>query len=272
MIHPEVEALFSLQGKTAMVVGGAVRLGLDISSVLAAAGADVIITSRDQQRAEKTAAMLREKYPVATLALALDHTNPEMVGAVMNQAWKWKNEVDILINNAGGGGVAGGGDFVANSPANAQALIKNNLLGAINCCRTVAGLMITRKQGRIINIASIAGLIGRDRRMYQRHALAGQAVEYAAAKAGILGLTLDLAAYLGPHNITVNAISPGGMKGEESSLPDGFLADYANRTPLGRFGEYGRDIKGAVLFLASPAADYVTGHNLVVDGGFSRWQ
>ena len=96
----------------------------------------------------------------------------------------------------------------------------------------------------------------------------GQPVEYAAAKAGVIGLTRDLAGLLSPMGVHVNAISPGGFA---RKLPEGFVRDYSDRTPLGRMGRDGVDLKGAVLFLAASASDYVTGQNLVVDGGFSIW-
>ena len=115
----------------------------------------------------------------------------------------------------------------------------------------------------------MAALMGRDRRMYERNGMKGQPIEYAAAKAGILGMTRDLAGLLSPNGICVNAISPGGF--ERPEMPVGFVKDYSDRTPLGRMGRDGIDLKGAVLFLASPASDYVTGLNLVVDGGFSLW-
>ena len=129
--------------------------------------------------------------------------------------------------------------------------------------------MAGQGHGKIINIASIAGIIGRDRRMYERNEMAGQPIDYAAAKAGVIGMTLDLAGLLSPNGVGVNAISPGGFN---RNLPEGFVHDYADRTPLGRMGRDGVDLKGAILFLASPASDYVTGHNLVVDGGFTSWQ
>ncbi len=130
--------------------------------------------------------------------------------------------------------------------------------------------MCAQRQGKIISIASIAALVGRDRRIYERNGLNGQPIDYAAAKAGVLGMTRDLAAVLSPWGICVNAISPGGF--ERDDMPRGFVRDYSDRTPLGRMGRDGVDIKGAALFLASSASDYVTGHNLVVDGGFSLWR
>jgi NAD(P)-dependent dehydrogenase (short-subunit alcohol dehydrogenase family) len=132
--------------------------------------------------------------------------------------------------------------------------------------------MAKQKSGKIINIASVAGIVGRDRRMYERNNMVwGQPIDYAAAKGGMIGMTLDLAGLLSPMGICVNAISPGGFNGPARNHKEGFIKDYCDRTPLGRFGRDGIDLKGAALFLASPASDYITGQNLVVDGGFSIW-
>jgi len=128
--------------------------------------------------------------------------------------------------------------------------------------------MAQQGSGKIINLGSIAGLVGRDRSIYRRNDMNEQPVDYAAAKAGVIGMTRDLAAFLAPYGVYVNSISPGGF---ERGQPEGFIEDYGERTPLGRMGRDGIDIKGAALFLASSASDYVAGENLVVDGGFSTW-
>jgi NAD(P)-dependent dehydrogenase (short-subunit alcohol dehydrogenase family) len=149
-------------------------------------------------------------------------------------------------------------------------LVQNNLLGVLHCCQEVGRIMARQGSGKIINIASIAGIVGRDRRVYQRNGMNGQPIDYAAAKAGVIGMTRDLAGLLSPLGVHVNAISPGGF--ERRAMPAGFVRDYSDRTPLGRMGRDGVDLKGAALFLASAASDYVTGQNLVVDGGFSLWR
>ena len=146
------------------------------------------------------------------------------------------------------------------------ALIETNLTGMIYCCREFGRAMADRHTGKIINLASVAGVVGRDRRIYQRSGMNGQPVDYAASKAGVIGLTRDLAAMLAPLGVHVNSISPGGFA---RGQPETFIDNYSDRTPLGRMGRDGIDLKGAILFLAAPASDYVTGHNLVVDGGFS---
>ena len=203
-----------------------------------------------------------------TLALELDHTVASQVTDVVRRATEWKGHIDILINNAGGGSGMRPGNLFLREPEEIAALVDVNLTGALYCCREVGRMMAEHGSGKIINIASIAGLVGRDRRMYDRSGMNGQPIEYAAAKAGVVGMTRDLAGFLSPKGVHVNAISPGGFA---RKLPEQFVKDYSDRTPLGRMGRDGVDLKGAILFLASPASDYVTGHNLVVDGGFSIW-
>jgi NAD(P)-dependent dehydrogenase (short-subunit alcohol dehydrogenase family) len=269
MIGSEIVSMFDLTGQVAIVTGGAVNLGFDAASVLAAAGCSVAITSRDPGRGRHSAEKLQREYGVDTLSLPLDQTEYTQVEEVAGKVERWKGGIDILVNNAGGGSGSSPALLFDRDPADIDRLLAVNLNGIIYCCRQIGQGMAARHKGKIINIASVAGVVGRDRRMYERAGMKGQPVDYAAAKAGVIGLTRDLAGYLGPMGVCVNAISPGGF---ERGQPEEFVKDYSDRTPLGRMGRDGVDLKGAVLFLASPASDYVTGHNLVVDGGFSIWQ
>lgn len=268
-MHEEIDSMFDLRGKAALITGGAATLGFDAACVLAAAGCDVAVTSRSQDRACASAEKLKRRYGVDALGLALDQTGAAQVAAVVRRVHEWKGHIDVLVNNAGGGSGDRPGNLFLREPEEIARLIEVNLTGALYCSREVGRIMAEQGSGKIINIASIAGLVGRDRRMYDRSALNGQPVEYAAAKAGVIGMTRDLAGLLSPKGVYVNAISPGGFA---RNLPERFVGDYSDRTPLGRMGRDGIDLKGAILFLASAASDYVTGHNLVVDGGFSIWQ
>jgi len=265
-----LQDMFRLNGKVAVITGGARHLGYDMADVLAEAGADLVITSRQQERAEQAAAQIKKERGVDVLARGLDVGDYEKVQEFAETVRSWKGHVDILINNAGGGGAGttpahlfkrGSKDMVD--------LIHTNLTGSLYCCQAFGKMMANQGQGKIINIASIAGIVGRDRRMYERNGMGGQPIDYAAAKGGVISMTLDLAGLLSPMGVNVNAISPGGFGPRE--LPEGFIEDYSNSTPMGRMGRDGIDLKGAALFLASPASDYVSGHNLVVDGGFSLW-
>ncbi len=262
--------LFSLKGKTAFIVGGAHHLGYDMADALAEAGSNLVITSRSLVGAEKTAAVLAGAHGVEVLPLALDNRRHKDVAEAVRLAEKWKGRIDILINNAGGGSGRSPAHLFERDPVDVEDLIAVNLTGVLHCCQEVGRRMAAQGSGKIINIASVAALVGRDRRVYERNNLKGQPIDYAAAKAGILGMTRDLAGLLSPRGVCVNAISPGGF--ERADMPRGFVQDYSERTPLGRMGRDGVDLKGAALFLASAASDYVTGHNLVVDGGFSLWR
>lgn len=262
--------LFDLHGQVALVTGGARDLGFDMAEILAEAGADLVITSRTLKSAQKAAETLRARHACEVLPLGLDVRDASQVSEIVERAALFKGHIDILINNAGGGVPGSGGNLFERKPEEILELVSANLLGTLYCCRAVGPTMVKQRRGKIINIASIAALVGRDRRVYERCGMRGQPVDYAAAKSGIIGLTRDLAGLLGPSGVQVNCISPGGFARE--NIPSRFIEEYSDRTPLGRMGRDGVDLKGAALFLASPASDYVTGQNLVVDGGFSLWK
>jgi NAD(P)-dependent dehydrogenase (short-subunit alcohol dehydrogenase family) len=265
-----IREMFDLSGQVAVITGGARHFGYDMADVLAEAGCHLVITSRKLVHAEAAAEKLRAERKRDVLPLGVDVSNPVEVKALAETAQAFKGRVDILINNSGGSPGAGASLF-GRKPEEIQELISVNLLGTIYCCQEFGRIMVKQGRGKIINIGSISAMLGRDRRMYERVGMRGQPVDYSAAKAGIVGLTQDVAAVLAPHGVHVNCLSPGGF--ERSGTPPEFIKAYADRTPMGRMGQQGSaDLKGAALFLASPASDYVTGHNLVADGGFTIWQ
>ncbi|MEE3258578.1 MAG: SDR family oxidoreductase [Candidatus Latescibacterota bacterium] len=253
----DIETMYNLQGQTAVIIGGARDLGYDMAEILAAAGCEMA--------AEK----LRAAHNCEVLAGALDICDHAQVAAFGDKVQAWRGSVDILVNNAGGGLDLQPTHFFDRDPGHIAQLIDTNLKGILYSCQVFGRKMAERGSGSIINIASIAGLCGRDRRMYEQTGLPEQPIEYAAAKAGVIGATRDLAGLLSPKGVRVNAISPGGF---ERGQPQAFIDAYSDATPLGRMGRDGVDLKGAALFLASPASAYVTGHNLVVDGGFLMWK
>ena len=264
-----IKELFDLDGKVAAITGGARDLGLDIGDVLAEAGCDLVISSRTLASAQKTAGELSERHGRDVLPLALNVADHAEDKQFIETAHEWKGHIDILVNNAGGSEGGGECHLFKRDPKDAVNLIEINLIGTLHCCQEASRHMADQGYGKIINIASIAGVMGRDRRMYERNRMKGQPIDYAAAKAGVIGMTMDLAGLLSPMGVRVNAISPGGFGPRQ--LSDGFDHDYSDRTPLGHMGRDGLDLKGAALFLAAPASDYVTGQNLIVDGGFSIW-
>ena len=263
--------MFRLNGQVAIVTGAYAWLGYDMACAMAEAGSHVIITSRSLSRAKEAAEKIAKEYEVEALGLEMDQCHHDQVKSMVEKAQAWKGRIDILINNAGGDSRKSVAHLFERDPEHEADLIVANLTGVLFCCKEAARYMVDQGSGKIINIASIAGLIGRDRRMYERSGMKGQPIDYAAAKSGVMGLTRDLAGLLSPKGVYVNALSPGGFL-KPGDLPEQFSGDFADAAMLGRWGRMGVDIKGAALFLASAASDYVTGHNLVVDGGFSVWK
>ena len=260
-------SLFDLTGRVALVTGGCQNLGLEAATGLDEAGAAVIVTSRQAAKAQRAAADLAARHGVPTLGLALDLMDEESVRRAFRDAAAAFERLDILVNNAGG-------HFPATGRLETEPLdgfdryVRANLTGTFLCIREAAPRLMKQQGGAIINIASVTSLVGRDRSVYAGTDMKNP-VAYTASKAGVIGLTVDAAAYLGAWGIRVNAIAPGGF---ERGQPASFIQAYSARTMLGRMGRDGQDLKGAVLFLASDAAAYVTGHTLVVDGGFTRFK
>ena len=264
----KVADLLRLDGRVAVITGGYAWLGNDMARALAEYGADIIITSRNIEKACSAAQRIHEDFGVDALGLALEQTDYASVQRMADDAFAWKGRIDILINNAGGGSGKGECDLLKRDPEAIRAMIDSNLTGSLFCCKAVGAYMARAERGVIINMASCAALVGRDRRMYRNNDKMEQPVDYAAAKGGVIGMTQDLAAYMAPHHVRVNAIAPGGF--DKHDLPKGFTDAYGDATPLGRMGEMGNEIMGAALYLASDASAYVTGHVLSVDGGFTK--
>ncbi len=260
-----------LDGQVALVTGGARHLGFRMALTLAEAGARVVVTSRDAESSRLAAADIAARTGTECLGCALDVRDSQSLRACRDGVFERLGSPTILVNNAGG--TVGGSPrhLFDRDPADIMEMLNVNLLGTILCTKEFAPAMAERGYGKIINIASVAALVGRDRKVYHDSGLPAQPVEYAAAKAGVLGFTTDCAALLARDGVRINAISPGGF--EREGMPAEFRSLYSERTALGRMGdESGRDLSGALLFLCCAESDYVTGHNLVVDGGFSFWK
>jgi NAD(P)-dependent dehydrogenase (short-subunit alcohol dehydrogenase family) len=275
---PSLPQLFDLTGRVAVVTGGAGLLGAEFCRALAQAGAKVIIADLDRPAAELVAANLGQK-DFAALAVEVDVTWPESVRQLFHTVLQAFGRLDILVNSAAldpkfDPDHANHTDFGLGSfedfplPAWDQAL-SVNLTGAFLCCQAAVRPMLAQSSGVIINLASIYGLVGPDQRIYQR---AGEEprykpVYYTVTKAAILGLTSYLATYYAGKNIRVNALSPGGVYNDHD---EAFVKAYSARNLLGRMAEKD-ELNGALLFLASDASKYMTGSNLVVDGGWTAW-
>lgn len=247
--------LFDLSGRVAIVTGGSRGLGAEFAEGLAEAGAAVMLCARRDEWLAPGADALRARG-FTVHAMRCDVSNPDEVQAVADATMERFGAIDILVNNAG---VSWGEPPETMTLSQWQRVLDVNLTGAFICSQTVGRVMIKRRYGRIINIASIAGLQGNVNGPFY----AG----YAASKAGLMGLTRELAASWGRHNIRVNAIAPGFF---HSRLSDASIAQIEERlnavTPLGRVGAPG-ELKGVAVFLASDASNYITGQTIVVDGG-----
>lgn len=248
--------LFKLEGKTAIVTGGGRGLGAQIAQGFAEAGANVVVCSRKLEACEETAGLLRE-LGVKALALKCDVTNEQDVENVVRRTVEEFGTVDILVNNSG----ATWGAPAEKMPLDAWQKVMNvNVTGTFLMSRAAGQVMIRQRSGKIINISSVAGLGGIDPELMDT-------IGYNTSKGAVITFTKDLAAKWGQHNINVNALAPGFFPTKMSEvLIERGREQFLKQTPLNRFGT-DEDLKGAALFLASKASDYITGDVVVVDGG-----
>ena len=238
-----------LDGKVAMITGSTRGIGRAIAEAFAAAGAKVAVIGRDQAKAEEAAAAIGH----GAQGFACDVTKAETVDAAIGAIEKALGPVDILVNNAG---VTKDNVFLRLSDADFDTVIEANLKGAFRTIRAASRGMMKKRWGRIINVSSVVGIIGNK----------GQA-NYAASKAGLLGLTKSMARELATRNITVNAIAPGFIETDMTNALTPEQKDaLSKQIPMERLGQPG-DVAAAALFLASEGAGYITGQVLVVDGG-----
>ena len=241
------------KGQTAIVTGAGRGIGEAIAKRLADGGAKVAVVSRTESNAGKTADAINAAHSGAAKAYAVDVADFNAVQELADAIMKDFGKVDILVNNAG---VTRDGLSMRMSSEDWDLVVDTNLKGAFNFIRAVQRPMAKQRSGRIINISSVSGIMGN----------AGQA-NYAASKAGLIGLTKTIARELSGRGITVNAVAPGFIQTDMTDvLPESIRAAVVERIPLGRFGAP-EDIAAAVAFLAGSEASYITGQTIVVDGG-----
>jgi NAD(P)-dependent dehydrogenase (short-subunit alcohol dehydrogenase family) len=253
--------LFRLEGRIALVSGGAGIYGSQISRALAEAGAHVIIASRHLDQCENLATKIC-KANLRAEAKEVDLSSEQSIRKLRNRIVSEHGRLDVLINNA----VArAGGDLDHTTTEEWESTMKVNSTGLFLACKILSEPMKRARGGSIINVASIYGMVGPDFSIYKGTKLT-MPVNYAFAKGGMINLTRYLASFLAPYNIRVNCLSPGGFR--TSATPRRFVPNYSKRTPLRRMAEPG-DINGPVVFLASDASRYITGQNIPVDGGWT---
>jgi gluconate 5-dehydrogenase len=251
---------FDFSGQVAIVTGCSGGLGVQMAKALASQGCNIVPIARRMEKLEEVAAELRTAYGVEALPIRCDITSTEQVEAMVKQAMDRFGRIDILVNNAGTGAVAPAEDI---TDAQFEGEMQIDLFGSFRVARAVAKqAMIPAGYGRIINIASMYGLVGNK---------IAPCSPYHAAKGGVVNLSRGLAAEWGKYGITVNTVCPGYFYTPltQETLDSEFFQDYAHRViPLERYGNEG-ELDTTVLFLSSPASAYVTGVALPVDGGYT---
>jgi gluconate 5-dehydrogenase len=250
---------FNLSGQVAVITGASVGLGLQMAKAFARQGANLVLLARRQNLLEQNAKAIAEEFGVEVLPLVCDITVTEQVKQAVERVVARFGRIDILVNNAGTGAV-GPAEEVSDEQFRHEMEI--DLFGTFVCSREFGKRMIEARYGRIINIASMYGLVG--------NMIIGSA-PYHAAKGGVVNFTRALAGEWGKYGITVNSICPGYFYTDltTATLDSDFFQDVAKRNiPLGRYGREG-ELDTCALFLASPQSTYVTGQNIAIDGGYT---
>ncbi len=268
-----VKDLFSLEGKTAIVTGAIGLIGKEHCRALSEAGANIIVADLNEEKCSEFASTLNTK----SVGLGVDITQENSVKALNQKGLDYFNKIDILVNNAAIN------DMFENPAAAAelskfenyplelwQKSIDVNITGMFLCSQIVGKGMAENGKGSIINIASTYGIVAPDQSLYKDKKGKQnfyKSAAYPVTKGAVISFTRFLASYWGNKGVRVNTLSPGGV---ENNQEDYFIENYSSRTPLGRMAKP-TDYKGALVFLASEASDYMTGANLIVDGGWTAW-
>lgn len=267
--------MFNLENRVAVVTGGAGLLGSEFCRTLAQAGARLVVADLDENGAKQVASDIHDTGSEA-IALGVDVADKNSATALVEQTKQKFGRLDVLINSAALDPKFDPDHHEQSSnafedyPLEAwRKALDVNLTGMFLASQAAVSPMLEQGGGVIINICSTYGLVGPDQRLYERegHPPQFKPVYYSVTKAGVLGFTRYLATYYAGKNIRVNALTPGGVFNDHD---DDFVEKYAARTVLGRMAR-GDELNGALLFLASDASTYMTGANLVVDGGWTAW-
>lgn len=262
--EPTVSELFSLAGKVALLTGGCGHLGSAMARALAEAGASVVLTSREQAKAETAARSLPVVGAARHFGLALDHMEPESLPERFAAAVKLAGHVDVLINN---GHEALAADWTNVTPEQFSRHLAN-ATGYFELARLVRNHAVERgAAASIVLLGSMYGVVGSYPEAYEGVCPASP-VAYHALKGGIVHMTRHLAVYWAKDRVRVNCLSPGPFP--RDTAPAAMVERLCQKSPMGRMGQPS-ELKGAIVFLASDASSYMTGQNLIIDGGWTAW-
>jgi NAD(P)-dependent dehydrogenase (short-subunit alcohol dehydrogenase family) len=270
MSSERVAKWYDMTGRVVVLTGGTGRLARHYSIVLSEVGANVVLVDLDQATCDEVAEELRKDHGTDPMGLQMDISNKAEVAAGMNRIWDKYGRIDVLINNAAAnqltvfdGKVIGFEDFPLEYW---QDNLNVNLTGALLCCQEAGKRMVEQGGGVILNIGSVYGVVACDQRIYGDTGI-NSSVAYATTKSGIMNFTRYLASYWQGKNIRVNSLSPGGVFNGQA---EPFLSNYTTKTMMKRMAELD-DLASALLYLTSDASAWVTGTNLMVDGGWTAW-
>jgi NAD(P)-dependent dehydrogenase (short-subunit alcohol dehydrogenase family) len=264
-----------LSGQVAVVTGALGLLGREHCTALTEAGAQVVVTDRDPDGVHSFAAQLAERHGRETLGVDADVSVEATVDRLRDAVLARFGRIDVLVNNAAiddkySSDAAAESRFEEYSVERFRRMLEVNVVGVFLCCQRLGRVMAEAGSGSIINVASTYGVVAPNQSLYRLpngNQRFFKSAAYPASKGAVLQLTRFLAAYWGRAGVRVNALSPGGVENGQDAH---FQAEYSERTPLGRMAQPS-DYRGALVFLASAASAYMTGANLVVDGGFTIW-
>ncbi len=266
-MNKTLKQLLSLNGKTAVVTGGAGYLGTAISETLAELGANLVIASRDQAKCAKKCEELvgQTGGSIQAVALELDLLKKNSATEFLARVHEHCNAIDILVNNAWSG-KKNSWESITDEDWEYDV---NMSLNSVFRLTKAAFEDLKATRGVILNVASMYGHIGPDYRIYDGKEFANPP-SYGAAKAGVIQFTKYLASFLSPHGIRVNALSPGAFPHPPTQQHEGFMQRLGSKNPMNRIGQP-EELKGAVALLCSNAGSYITGQNICVDGGWAIW-
>jgi NAD(P)-dependent dehydrogenase (short-subunit alcohol dehydrogenase family) len=274
----ERDSIFDLSGRVAVVTGGAGLLGVRHAAAIARMGGTPVLVDLRRDAAESEAARIKAEWGVAAFGVSADISRRDDVIRMRDEVLRRAGRIDILVNNAANNPKVGASGEIESSRLEVfpieewAADLAVGLTGAFLCSQILGSEMARAGRGVIVNVASDLAVIAPDQRIYRQEGLAedrqpAKPVSYSVVKSGLIGLTRYLATYWADRGVRANALSPGGVRTDQ---PEDFVARLAERIPLGRMAA-ADEYEGALIFLCSDASSYMTGANLIVDGGRTCW-